>query len=159
MSVHRLLKTNKRNRDIHAYNILVRSFLLQIIFKYTLFLPRTGPCQPFKSNQSFLCSKFQAMVQGQSRVKKVCNHWRASCHVNITLRKEREDRLWGYCYCDSLCKTLGDCCVDFDEWYVSFFFRKSNILNNLQKTELQDNLIARHFFLKINYCSLVASIY
>ena len=60
--------------------------------------------------------QFQGMVQGQSRVKKVCNHWRASCHVNITLRKEREDRLWGYCYCDSLCKTLGDCCVDFDEW-------------------------------------------
>ena len=26
-------------------------------------------------------------------------------------------------------------------------------------TELQDNLIAEHFFLKINYCSLVASIY
>ena len=26
-------------------------------------------------------------------------------------------------------------------------------------TELQDNLIAEHFFLKITYCNLVASIY
>lgn len=28
-----------------------------------------------------------------------------------------------------------------------------------KQTELQDNLVAEHFFLKITYCNLVASIY
>ena len=84
--------------------------------QFMLFL-LPGPCQPFKASQTELCSEFQTFLLDDDN-DHTCNSHRASCnYVNNTRGLlSRKDYLWGYCYCDELCKLVGDCCVDYDEW-------------------------------------------
>ncbi|KAL9960660.1 hypothetical protein ACROYT_G034146 [Oculina patagonica] len=75
------------------------------------------PCQPFHSNQTALCSEFQTVIQ-ENGPGAVCNSSEASCNVNVTRAPpNRKEGGWGNCYCDPLCKEIGDCCVDYDTWH------------------------------------------
>ncbi|KAJ7353740.1 hypothetical protein OS493_032610 [Desmophyllum pertusum] len=78
-----------------------------------------GPCQPFQENQTALCSELQTLVQDYG-AKKICNKSSASCDPNLYARARPPKRnvpYWGNCYCDQLCKEIGDCCVDYDIWH------------------------------------------
>ncbi|KAJ7381881.1 hypothetical protein OS493_038514 [Desmophyllum pertusum] len=77
-----------------------------------------GLCQPFQENQTALCSELQTLVQDYGE-KKICNTSSASCDPDAQFppyRPNRNDSDWGLCYCDQLCKEIGDCCVDYDIW-------------------------------------------
>ena len=74
------------------------------------------PCQTSKADKTELCEELLNFVADNGDAK-YCDQFVASCHVNNTgyLRVRTHD-LWGNCYCDHLCKEIGDCCVDYDEW-------------------------------------------
>ncbi|KAL9962448.1 hypothetical protein ACROYT_G031552 [Oculina patagonica] len=81
-----------------------------------------GPCQPFKANQSELCDELQTFVQLDYGAGKFCNDSAASCNLNnsmVLYSFNRTDPFkWETCYCDELCKKIGDCCVDYDMWHA-----------------------------------------
>ena len=94
-------------------NLTNRTLKDSIRFTYLV----SGPCQPFTANQSLLCTEFETLVDANG-VGKFCDKSQASCRVNTTFYgpHSRDDRFWGYCYCDEICKGIGDCCVDYDQW-------------------------------------------
>ena len=74
------------------------------------------PCQTSKANQTELCAELLNFVADNGDAK-YCDRSFASCHVNNTNDlHDRTGDVWGNCYCDHLCKEIGDCCVDYDEW-------------------------------------------
>ncbi|KAJ7358866.1 hypothetical protein OS493_020704 [Desmophyllum pertusum] len=72
------------------------------------------PLSTIPGNQTALCSELQTLVQDYG-AKTICNISEASCNPNLHVTRgppNRNDLKWGTCYCDQLCKVVGDCCVD-----------------------------------------------
>ncbi|KAL9970702.1 hypothetical protein ACROYT_G023114 [Oculina patagonica] len=100
--------------------VVVLAFLLPFIGRGHYATGFAGPCQPFKANQSELCDELQNFVQLDDGASKFCNLSLASCsfHTRFSSLNRKDPRRWKNCYCDELCKEIGDCCVDYDMWHA-----------------------------------------